>query len=165
MAVERFILTRQGYEDIKQELAALEEEQQERLNQMADVNNDMGEIVNEEAALFEVQTMKEHVDERIGHLRLVLDHAEVIDEDPDPHRVDPGDRVTVWDLETLEERVFDLIGSTEATYIRRGVSIESPVGQALLGKKVGEIVEVAVPEGRARYAVRAITPIPEEDEE
>lgn len=165
MAVDRFVLTRQGYEDIKQELAALEEEQRERLNQMADINNDVGENGPEEAAFFEVQTMKEHVEERIGHLRLVLEHAEVVDEDPDPNRVDPGDRVTVWDLETLEERTFDLIGSTEATYIREGVSIESPVGQALLGRKVGEIVEVAVPDGRARYAIRAISPIPQTDEQ
>jgi transcription elongation GreA/GreB family factor len=50
------------------------------------------------------------------------------------------------------------------TYTRedggRDVSVSSPVGQAMLGKRVGDIIEVEVPEGRARYAIRRIEPLP-----
>jgi len=161
MTEKRFVLTRQGYEQLRQELDDLEARRAERIAQLADYKDDVGDNPNEEGAFFEAETMREHFDERIGHLELVLQHAEVIDEDPDPAAVDPGDRVVVWDLDALEERIFDLIGSTEAEYVREGVSIESPVGIALLGKHVGDIVEVAVPEGRSRFAVRRIERIPD----
>ena len=160
MAAQRFTLTRQGYERLQVELADLEARRQERLDQLADYKDDVGDNPNEEAAFFEIETMKEHFDEQIGHLRLVLAHANIVDEDPDPTTADPGDRVTVWDLNAREERTFDLVGSTEVTYGRAGVSIESPVGQALLGKRVGETVEVNTPDGRVYYVVRALTRMP-----
>jgi transcription elongation factor GreA len=160
MATERFILTRQGYEQLQRELTDIEARRAERLEQLRDYKDDVGENPNEEGAFFEAETMKEHFDERIGHLQLVLQEAEVIDDDPNPHTADPGDRVTVWDVDAREERTFDLIGSAEATYLREGVSIESPVGQALIGKRVGETVEVTTPDGRAQYVIRRLERIP-----
>ncbi len=160
MATQRFVLTRQGYEQLKLELADLEGRRQERLTQLADYKNDMGDNPNEEGAFFEVETMKEHFDEQIGHLQLVLEEAEIIDDDPNPQTADPGDRVTVWDVSARQERIFDLIGSTEATYLREGVSIESPVGQALMGKQIGESVEVTTPDGRVYYVIRRLERIP-----
>jgi|FLYN01.1.fsa_nt_gi transcription elongation factor GreA len=157
---ERFILTRQGYEELKRELEELEQLQRRRHDRFAEVNYS-SDPAREEAAYFETRTRKEFVDQRVDYLRVVLERAEIVEEDPDPMRVDPGDRVTVWDFESDQETTFDLVGnSPEVIFGREGISIESPVGQALLGRRVGDVVEVAIPEGKARYAIRKIERIP-----
>jgi transcription elongation factor GreA len=161
MAEERFVLTRAGYEELQRELEALEAELDEEQAELRDFQSPI-DSSDEEAAEFETRTTKEHDEERVGHLRLILEHAEVIDEDPDPHRIDPGDRVTVRDLDAHQIRQFDLLGSGEVRFGIEGVSIDSPVGQALLGRQVGDVITVDVPEGRVRYAVHKVERIPEE---
>lgn len=160
-AEDQFTLTREGYDRLQAELEALEVEQQERRGQMEDIYRDVDRTNDEEAADFEVRTMKEFVDERIGHLRYVLERAEVIEDDPNPHRIDPGERVTVWDLEARQEQVFNLVEGEEAAFIENAVALDSPVGKALLGRSVGDTVEVDVPDGWVRYTVRKIERITE----
>lgn len=164
MAEEKFVLTRIGYERLQRELDYLENmEAEEVAEQLADVHDDTE--YGEEATFFDAVVTKELLDGRIAHLKMVLARAEIIDEDLNPHQVDPGDRVTVWDFVEQEEVVFDLLGSAEVTHARRrGVSIDSPVGKALLGKRVGEVVEIEVPEGKARYMIRKIDSIPEDEQ-
>jgi transcription elongation factor GreA len=160
MAEERFQLSPTGYAVLKQELAALETDHQERFAQYADANSDL-DPASEEAAYFETRTAKEHLEERIGHLKLVLSRAEVLEDDPNPEGVDPGERVTVWDFAEQRERTFNLVSTTETVFARdriegREVSVDSPVGAALLGKRVGDVIEVIVPDGRSKYAIRRI---------
>jgi len=157
---ERFVLTRAGYEQLKHELDTLEAEHHEQLAEYSDVNYSANDPAKEEAAYFETRVTKEHTDERIGHLKLVLENAEVVDDDPNPDTIDPGDRVTVWDFTDKRSVQFDLLGSEEVIAGRSGVSLESPVGKALHGKQVGDVVEVEVPDGKARYAIRKIERIP-----
>ncbi len=157
MAEERFILTRAGYEKLQRELKTL----QARLHGEMEIFSDMSDFWDidpspEEAAYVDARITKEQLDERIGHLTLVLQHAEVVDDDPDLSTVDPGDRVTVWDFRENRELQFDVVGSEEVTHGRRGASTESPVGKALLGRRVGDVIEVEAPDGKARYAIRKI---------
>src|SRR4051812_45720696 len=109
---DRFVLTRAGYEALKRELETLEARHAEELRNYADVNYS-SDPSKEEAAYFETKVTKEETGERIGYLKLVLQHAEIIDKDPDPARVDPGDRVTVWDFKERKPLQFDLVGSAE----------------------------------------------------
>jgi transcription elongation factor GreA len=157
MAEQNFILTRAGYEELQRELAAFKAEYQERLAEFADVNYSANDPTPEEGAYFEARTMKEHVEERIGYIELVLQRADVIDEDPDPNHIDPGDVVTVWNFTEGREEVFPLLGSAELTHARReGISIDSPVGRALLGRRVGDVINVEVPDGHTRYHIRRV---------
>ena len=87
--------------------------------------------------------------------------AEIIDADEDPDTITPGNRVTVYDTAEKEEFTMDLLDTEEITHGRRGVSLDSPVGQALLGKKVGARVKVEVPDGLVTYKVRRIEMIPD----
>jgi len=161
MVEERFLLTQAGYDQLARELEILMNEESAKVaEQLADVHDDTE--YGEEATFFDVVTTKERLDERINYLRRVLARAEIIGEDTDPLRVDPGERVTVWDFVEKQEIHFDLLGSPEIAQGRRGVSIESPVGRALIGKKVGDVIEVEIPDGKAHYAIRKIEPIPDE---
>ncbi len=156
---ERFPLTQAGYDQLRAELERLEQTQTAQQQDFADVNYS-SDPSHEEAAYDEVRTVKDELSEKVGHLKLVLQYAEIIGEDSDPKRVDPGERVTVWDVATKETSQFDLLGGEEITHGREGVSLDSPVGKALQGRRIGDIVEVEVPDGRVRYAIRKIEPIP-----
>lgn len=156
MAEEQFVLTPNGYEQLKQELAELEARRQDETERLADTIDDV-DPSTEMAAYFDARTMQEQTDQRIIYIKRVLEQAEILGEDPDPTRVDPGDRVFVWDITAREELHFDLLGSAEVVVNDgKGVSIESPVGRALLGRSVGDVVEVEVPDGKTRYAIRNI---------
>jgi len=155
MAAERFTLTPAGYEQLQRDLEDLLAQSKEVAEQMADVHDDTE--FGEETTYHDVMATKERLDERIAHLRRVLQLADIIsDEDPNPTTVDPGEQVTVWDFAEREEVVFQLLSSEEVANGLPGISIESPVGKALLGRKVGDVVEVEVPDGKARYAIRKI---------
>ncbi|HVU14811.1 MAG TPA: GreA/GreB family elongation factor [Phototrophicaceae bacterium] len=157
MQEEKFVLTRHGYEQLKAELADYEAEQEARREQLESMTDEGNEEDDEdEAADFDAQTMKEFADERVGHLKFVLERAEVIDEDPDPHHINVGDRVIAWDLAARVNRAFNLVDGEEIGTVEDAVSTDSPVGSALIGHVVGDTITVAVPDGWARYAIRKV---------
>lgn len=163
---ERFVLTPAGHQALMSELRELQERYAAQMEEVRDVQNHTGgDSMPEEAAYFEAETMREHFEEHINRLTRILQHAEVLKEDPDPKRIDPGERVTLWDFSSKREMQLDLLSSPEAmarNEIGEGVkdvSTESPIGKALLGKQVGDIIEVEVPDGKVKYAIRRIEEI------
>jgi transcription elongation factor GreA len=169
VADDKFILTQTGYEQLKRELERLIEAEKAQREMLLDAQGDaVGEDDNPDVGQhFDAKTRKEWTDEKIGHLQFILDRAEIYD-DPNPLCIDPGERVTLWDLEAKEEFQLDVLSSAEITMRAnvgpgvRDVSSASPLGQALVGRCVGDVVEVEVPDGIVRYAVRKIEAIPME---
>ena len=165
---EKFILTQEGYNNIKQELEALEAIERDERAQFADAVNDKagGDDDDSDVAVeYDARIRKERTNEKIGHLRFILERAELY-KDPNPDQIDVGERVTLWDFQDESEVQFDVVSSAEVT--TRGssnspikdASDDAPIGKALLGKRVGDIVEVETPDGIVRYAVEKIEPIP-----
>ncbi len=160
MAERRIQLTRQGYQKLQRELIILTDEENTKVAEMlAEARED---DQGEEAVFFDAMISKERLDERVSHLQNVLARAEIIDADEDPDTITPGNRVTVYDSAEKEEFSLDLLDTEEITHGRRGVSLDSPVGKALLGKKVGDRVKVEVPDGLVTYKVREIEMIPDD---
>lgn len=152
---EETILTRAGYEQLQRELNELEERLKRAVSAIADVEEDEGE----EAAFFDAVTDREYLQGRIASLRHTLNNARVVDGDDDPDVVSVGNRVTVSD-ELGDDFTFDILSSAEVMAGRRGVTNDSPVGVALLGRRIGETVEVETPDGIAHYTIEAIDDIP-----
>lgn len=152
MAEEHF-LTPAGFESLEKELRRLENvelpEIAERLNEVRNETDSEGE----DPQLFNILSQKNYVDERITNIKRILANAVVLEEDPDPDTANAGDRVVVLDIEENEEIVFDLLDSAEVVHSRRGISTKSPVGQALLGKKVGDTVTVKTPDGKVKFQI------------
>ena len=160
MAERRILLTRKGHTKLQRELNILTSVENTKVAEMlAEARED---DQGEEAVFFDAMVSKERLDERVAHLQNVLARAEVIDADEDPDTVTPGNRVTVYDTAEKEEFTMDLLDSEEITHGRRGVSLDSPVGKALLGKQVGDRVKVEVPDGLVTYKVRQIEMIPDD---
>lgn len=159
MSDEEIILTRAGYEQLKQELESLLHDDYPVMSSRMEDAHDDNEF-SDDSTFFDIMSAKNRLDERIAHLRMILARATVIEDDQDPATVSPGDRVTVLDMDYKEEIALDMLGSQEVAHGRHGVSIASPVGKALLGQKVGTKVEVKVPDGLARYKILKIAKIP-----
>ena len=88
----------------------------------------------------------------------MLKNAEVVVEDEvDFDKINVGCTVKVYDITYDEEMEFKIVGSTEANSLEGKISNESPVGQALLGKKVGETVTVETQAGDIQYKVLEIS--------
>ena len=87
----------------------------------------------------------------------MLRNVKIIDDhDAVPNEVGLGSTVTLLDVETGEQLVYSIVGSAEADPSNSRISNESPVGKALLGRKVGDEIEVNVPVGVLRYRIEAI---------
>lgn len=96
------------------------------------------------------------VEGRILTLEQLIQNAEVIEEEHDSHRVGLGSNVTVEDHKG-KKQTYVIVGSAEADPKEHRVSNESPVGQALLGKGVGEEVQVEAPAGKLRWTIVSIS--------
>ena len=93
----------------------------------------------------------------LSEIEKILKNAEVVVEDEvDFDRINVGCTVKVYDVTFDEEIEFKIVGSTEANSLEGKISNESPVGQALMGKEVGDVVDVETQAGVIQYKVLGI---------
>ena len=107
-------------------------------------NSEYDEAKNEQGKLYS----------RIAELEEIIKHAVVVTGDSyAADEVSPGCRFIVKDLEEDEEEEYHFVGSQEADPMDGKISDESPFGKAMLGKKVGDVVEVEAPIGIVKYEI------------
>ena len=94
------------------------------------------------------------IDRRLRELDKILDHAKVVStEAPAAGSIRFGATVTLEDRKTRKKRVYTLVGVQEIDPLQGSISVSSPVGQALIGKKKGAIVPITVPRGAIEYSI------------
>jgi transcription elongation factor GreA len=154
---EEILLTQEGYDKIVAEhellVSVRRKEVSERLKEAISYgdlseNSEYDSAKNEQAEL----------EERINKLENMIRKAKIIDENEmTGDQVSVGLKVKVEDQDSKEKMEFVIVGSTEADPFEGKISNESLVGQNLLGKKVGEIVEIIVPDTTLHYKIVEIT--------
>lgn len=99
------------------------------------------------------------IETRIRDLQARLDASEIIDlsNRPRPDRVVFGCLVTIEDLDSGEKKVYRLLGQDETDISQGVISVSSPLGRALIGKEVDDVVEVKTPNGIREYEVLEIS--------
>jgi len=154
--VNHVYLSQAGYDGFKLELKNLKEEKRPYLSkriQEARAHGDLKENAEYDAAR-EDQGMTEA---RIRELEDKLSRAKIIDnEDISSDEVYIGASVTLLDIDMENEIVYSLVSEDEADFAAKKISISSPVGEALLGHKVGDVVKVQVPARLIQYKVLKI---------
>ena len=91
---------------------------------------------------------------RIAELEATLRNVKILDEDDlTTEMIHVGSKIKVFDKEFNEEVSYQIVGSTEADPMNGRISDESPVGKALLGHKVGDVVDVEVPDGVVTFEI------------
>ena len=156
MAEKRNILTYTGLKKLEDELQTLKVVKRKEVAQKIKEAREQGDL-SENAEYDAAKDEQRDIESRIEDVEKILKNAEVVDEDEvDIEKISVGCIVTVFDYEFEEEVEFAIVGSTESNSLQNRISNESPVGAALLGKRIGEMVEVETQVGDFQYKVISI---------
>ncbi|MCD8222860.1 MAG: transcription elongation factor GreA [Clostridiales bacterium] len=156
MAEKKHILTYAGLKQYEDELQDLKVNRRREIAQKIKEAREQGDL-SENAEYDAAKDEQRDIELRIEELEKLLKNAEVVVEDEiDLDKINIGCLVRVYDMEYEEEMEFNLVGSTEANSLQNKISNESPVGRALIGRKVGEIVDVETLDGIIQYKILEI---------
>jgi transcription elongation factor GreA len=154
---EKAPMTRQGYEALVNELKHLRAVVRPQVIEAVRLAREEGDL-RENAEYHGAKEKQAILEAKIQHLATQLANAEIIDTAAlGGDRVVFGATVQVREAETDEAKEFRLVGADEANPQRGWISIQSPVGRALVGKQSGDTVEVRVPRGVLIYEIVSIT--------
>lgn len=146
------LITQSGLDQLKSELELLTSTRRPALVERLSLARSMGDLSENN----DYQTAREElsfIDNNISELEALLKNAQVVTP-KDSGQVNFGHQVTVRMDST--QAVFSIVGEWEANPAQKKISHSSPLGQALLGKKVGDKVEVTAPVGKLMYTIVAI---------
>ena len=153
MAEKRNILTYEGLKKLEDELQDLKVVRRKEVSQKIKEAREQGDL-SENAEYDAAKDEQRDIEARIEEIEKILKNVEVVDEDEvDLDKVSIGCRVKVLDVTYNEEMEFKLVGSTEASSLKGKISNESPVGKALIGAKIGDVVTVETQAGGIDYKI------------
>ena len=156
MANKQIFLTDEGLHKLEQELEELKTVKRKEVAATIKVALSFGDL-SENSEYDEAKNEQAMVEARIAELEAMLKQVVVLDEDDlSTDQVSVGSKVRVVDVEFNEEELYQIVGSTEADPASGRISDESPVGKALLGGKVDDIVEAEVPGGVITFRILEI---------
>ena len=147
------VLTYEGLKKLEDELEYLKTIKRKEIAEKIKTARGYGDL-SENAEYDAAKEEQGLVEGKIVELEKLLRNAKVIDEDElNEDVISVGATITLHDIEFDEEITYKLVGSTEADPQEGKISNESPVGAALIGHKVGEVVEIEVPQGIVKFKV------------
>ena len=156
MAEETIKLSRAGHEKLQARLNYLLTEGREQIRQEIEVAKGHGDL-SENAEYSAAREAQSKMETEILELTYKLEHCEIVEDAEDADVAGLGSLVRVFDEEYQEEDEYRLVGATEADPKKLHVSNESPIGRALLGARVGDVVSVETPGGLLKLRVLEIT--------
>jgi transcription elongation factor GreA len=153
---KQVVLTYEGVKKIEDELEHLKTVKRKEVTQKIKTAISFGDL-SENSEYDEAKNEQAFVEGRIATLENMLRNARILDDDEiKTDFVSIGSIVKVKDLEYDDELEFTIVGSAEADPTRMKISNEAPIGRGLLGKKIGEKVEIVVPDGITIFEVLEI---------
>ena len=156
MEEKKNLLTFTGLKKLEEELHDLKVFKRKEVAGKIKEAREQGDL-SENAEYDAAKDEQRDIEARIEEIEKILKTVEVVDEDEvDLDKISVGCRVKVYDIEFDEEMEFSLVGSSEANSLKGKISNESPVGKALIGAKVGDVVEVETQAGLIQYKVLEI---------
>ena len=156
MEEKEVLLTQEGYNNLEKELNYLKTEKRAEVADRIKVALGFGDL-SENSEYDEAKTAQAENEGKIAELENKLRHAKIIDEkDIDTETVQAPNIVKVLDMEFDEKIEYTIVGSTEVNLAENKISNESPLGEALLGAKKNNVVEVNAPAGTMKYKIISI---------
>ena len=150
------ILTYAGLKKLEDELEHLKVVKRKEVSQKIKEAREQGDL-SENAEYDAAKDEQRDIEARIEEIEKILKNAEVVvEEEVDLDKISIGCKIRILDCEFDEELEYKIVDSTEANSLKGKISNESPVGKALLGKKVGDTVTVETQVGELTYKVLEI---------
>jgi transcription elongation factor GreA len=154
--VKELILTPDGYKKLQQEIEQLSTVQRREVAERIRVAREFGDIA-ENAEYDSAKNDQAHLEARIATLEERLKNARVVTrKEIRSGEVTVGTKVRLKDMSSNKTVEYHIVGSAEANPAEMKLSNESPVGKAIIGRKKGDIVEVAAPKGARKFKIMQI---------
>ena len=143
-------LTKKGLEKLKEELEQLYKEKNE-LNKEIEETREQGDL-RENAGYQYAKDKQNMILKRISEIENIIKNAKIVDESTiNKEEIRIGAKIKIVDINTNEEKNFQLVSMPEADPINSKISVNSPLAQALLGAKLNEIRKFILPNGLEKY--------------
>jgi transcription elongation factor GreA len=156
VAVQKFPMTAEGLARLEEELKHLRSKERPAVIRAIAEARAHGDL-SENAEYHAARERQSFIEGRIAELETIIPSSEVIDiAKLSGNQVRFGAKVTVLDEETEQEKTYRIVGQYEADMKDGSISISSPLAKALIGKKVGDTVEVPAPGGARAYEITAV---------
>ncbi len=157
MSSDRIPITREGYEKLKADLDRMQTTEMIEISKRIAAARAHGDL-SENAEYHAAREDQGMLQARIDALKDKLSRAYLVDKSSLPtDQVVFGAKVRVLDLDLNEEETFQLVGPGDEDYNNNRILVSSPMGQGLMGKRVGEVAEVNAPMGVLKFEVKEIS--------
>ena len=151
------VLTKDGVAKLEAELENLKTVKRREVAEKIKVALSFGDL-SENSEYDEAKNEQGIVESRIAEIEATLAHAQVIDSDDiTTEKVGIGTVVKILNMDMDEEMEFQIVGTSEANIDKGQMSDESPIGAALIGRKIGEVVDVETPSGMIQFEILDIS--------
>ncbi|MDY3767455.1 MAG: transcription elongation factor GreA [Lachnospiraceae bacterium] len=156
MEEKKKLVTYAGLKALQEELHDLKVVRRKEVAEKIKEAREQGDL-SENAEYDAAKDEQREIEARIEEIDKILKNVEVVVEDEvDFGKINVGCTVKLYDVEFDEEMEYKIVGSSEANSLQGKISNESPVGRALIGKQVGDVVEVETQAGTIEYRVLGI---------
>lgn len=157
MMEKDIFFTPEGLEKIENEIEFLKTVRRKEVAERIKIALGYGDL-SENSEYDEAKNEQAQVEERIVKLENMVRNAVVIESDDlNTEIVNIGSTVSVKDLHTDKESTYTIVGSAESNPLEGKISNESPVGSSLIGKKIGDVVDIEVPKGTITLEIMNIS--------
>ena len=156
MPEKSYPMTAEGKEKLQAELKNLKLVKRPEVIQRIKVARSFGDL-SENSEYDAAKDEQSHVEDRIAQVEDMLKYAQVVDADSvDPNEVSVGKTVTYTEVGTDDPETYTIVGSDESDPLNGKLSNDSPIAQALLGKKKGETVSITTPGGQFDVVINKV---------
>jgi transcription elongation factor GreA len=149
------LVTREGFDKMQAELDELKGPVRRRIADAIREAKAHGDL-RENAAYHEAKLNQSRLESRIAELEKAVQLARIVERSDGTGGAHLGSKVTLIDLEFDDEFTIELVGAFEADPSKDLISIGSPLGEAIVGKKDGDEIEVVAPQGLQRYRIVSV---------
>jgi len=154
--MEKIPLTKQGFTKLDAELKTLKSKSRPAVIRAISEAREHGDL-SENAEYHAAREQQGHIEARISELESIIGRAEIIDVGKMSGAIKFGATVRLLDEETEEEKKYQIVGEAEADIEQGRLNIKSPLARALIGKDVGDSIEVKTPGGTKDYEILEIS--------
>lgn len=151
------VITKETYEKLKKELERLKTEERKRIAEKIKTAKEFGDL-SENAEYQSALEEQKKLELRILELENLLKTAKVVKKErKKSNKIEIGSEVEIMDLDSKKTLKFKIVGFGEANPLENKISQESPIGKALIGKTINEIVEIQIGNTKKRFKIKKIS--------
>ena len=150
-------MTEEGFRKLKEELTYMESVQRPEISRQIAEARDKGDL-SENAGYAAAKEAQGMLEAKIAQIKGLIASARLIDEDSiGTDFVQIMNKVTIRNLKTKKDMTYTLVSESEADLKNGKIAVNTPIAQGLLGKKVGDVVEIQVPSGMLTFEILEIS--------